>query len=203
MFNFCGWFNVPRPSVPLASDPSRKLHPTLSSWLGNMNTLFSLVGQLHDLAAAAPQEHRPRLGDQVIALRIALRRQQERCIAFLHLTGEYSERFLSDLDDEIQQTKQRDFLYVLEALLAMAKNLHQQAIHLQRSYKDEMDCIRSVQRTGKLLTRLLPTMRRVVKACISSSVQTTAKRCRAFQGNGRYPGRSSTILHRDGKALGR
>ncbi|KAI0248448.1 hypothetical protein BJV78DRAFT_1235937 [Lactifluus subvellereus] len=119
----------------------------------NMNTHSSLIDQLHELATAAPQEHQPRLKRQVIALRTALKRQQERYIAFLQLTEEYADKFLSDITEEIQQ--QSSFLTALERRLAMAKNLREQVVHLQKSYEDgTLDCIKKVRRTA--LSQPLP-----------------------------------------------
>jgi hypothetical protein len=107
-----------RPHNPRVSDPPT-LHPTLSSWLRNMNILSTLIDRLHDLATNAPQDHQAQLKRQVIALRTAFKKQQERCIAFLHLTGEYADRYLEDIAEEIQ--RQSSFLDALERRLDMAK----------------------------------------------------------------------------------
>ncbi|KAI0247733.1 hypothetical protein BJV78DRAFT_1242913 [Lactifluus subvellereus] len=129
------------------------LHPTLSSWLRNMDTLSTLIVRLHELATTAPQEYQPQLKSQVIALRIALDRQQKRCMTFLRLTGKYADKFLSDITEEIQQ--QSSFLTALERRLAMANNLREQVVHLQKSYDDgTLDCIKKVRRT--VLSQPLP-----------------------------------------------
>jgi hypothetical protein len=145
-----------RPHDPRGSDPG-KLHPTLSSWLRNMNTLSTLIDRLHELATSAPQEHQAQLKRQVIALRTAFKKQQERCIAFLQLTGEYADRYLEDIDEEIQ--RQSSFLDALKRRLDMAKNLREQVYHLQKSYKDgTLDCIKKVRRTGTCPIHHLPTL---------------------------------------------
>jgi division protein CdvB (Snf7/Vps24/ESCRT-III family) len=112
-----------------------------------MNALSTLINRLSELAATAPHEYRSRLNRQVAALRAGFKKQQERCIAFLQLTNEYADRFLSDISEEIQQ--QSSFLDALEKRLDMAKTLRQEAIHMRKSYKDgTLECIKKVRRTG-------------------------------------------------------
>jgi len=113
--------------------PPESLHPTLSSWLKNMNKLSDLIDRLRGLASAASAAHRPRLYRQVATLRATFKRQQERCIEFLRLTNEYAHRYLLDISAEIQQ--QRSFLDMLEKRLDMAKTLHEQAVDLRKSYE--------------------------------------------------------------------
>ena len=113
--------------------PPERLHPTLSSWLKNMNKHSDLVDHLQELASAAPMGHSPRLHRQVATLRTTFRRQQERCIEFLRLTEEYANRYLLDISAEIQQ--QSSFLDMLEKRLDMAKTLYGQAIDLRKSYE--------------------------------------------------------------------
>ena len=177
-------------NVPWASDPLCEQLKELSSWLKTMKALVGKLGEL-ETAASRAQGHQPQLVDQVTALRIALKGQQDRCIAFLQLTEECSERFLTDVGDEIKQrAKQTDFLSALNNLLDKAEKLRERASRLQKSYEDGMSCIsvKKVQQTGTRPTHRLPTLRRVVEACISSSAQTTqGRRCRFSQRNGRYP----------------
>ena len=113
--------------------PPESLHPTLSSWLKNMNKLSDLIDRLRGLASAASAAHRPRLYRQVDTLRATFKRQQERCIEFLRLTDEYAHRYLLDISAEIQQ--QRSFLDMLEKRLDMAKTLYERAVDLRKSYE--------------------------------------------------------------------
>ena len=113
--------------------PPERLHPTLSSWLKNMNKLSDLVDRLQELASVAHTDHRPRLHRQVATLRASFKRQQERCIEFLRLTEEYANRYLLDISAEIQQ--QSSFLDMLKKRLDMARTLYDQAIDLRKSYE--------------------------------------------------------------------
>ena len=81
--------------VPWASDPGREQPKKLSSWLKKMEILIRKPNELEKTAAS--REHQPQLGGQVTALRTAIKGQQDRCIIFLQLTEEYSERFLTDV----------------------------------------------------------------------------------------------------------
>ncbi|KAI9450415.1 hypothetical protein F5148DRAFT_1290819 [Russula earlei] len=109
------------------------LHPTLSTWLKNMNKLSDLIDRLEDLASGAHSDHKPQLQGQVAKLRATFKRQQERCVEFLRLSEEYANQYLLDISDEIQQ--QSSFLDMLEKRLDMAKTLRGQAVHLQKSYE--------------------------------------------------------------------
>ncbi|KAI9434744.1 hypothetical protein F5148DRAFT_1006085 [Russula earlei] len=109
------------------------LHPTLSTWLKNMNKLSDLIDRLEELASAAHSDHKPQLQGQVAKLRATFKRQQERCVEFLRLSEEYANQYLLDISDEIQQ--QSSFLDMLEKRLDMAKTLRGQAVHLQKSYE--------------------------------------------------------------------
>ncbi|KAI0285443.1 hypothetical protein BGY98DRAFT_366161 [Russula aff. rugulosa BPL654] len=66
--------------------PPDKLHPTLSSWLKNINKLDGLINRLQDLASSAPTDHRSQLLNKVATLRVTFKKQQERCIEFLQLS---------------------------------------------------------------------------------------------------------------------
>jgi len=113
--------------------PPERLHPTLSSWLKNINKLSDLIDRLQELASAAPTDHRSRLHRQVATLRATFKRQQERCIEFLRLTEEYAGRYLLGISAEIQQ--QSSFLDMLEKRLDMARTLYGQAVDLRKSYE--------------------------------------------------------------------
>jgi hypothetical protein len=107
----------------LALSDSKRLHPTLSSWLKNMNNkLSNLIDRLQELASAASSDYRSQLHRQIAALRTTLNKQQERYIEFLRLTEEYANRYLLDLSAEIRQ--QSSFLDMVEKRLDMAKTLH-------------------------------------------------------------------------------
>jgi hypothetical protein len=128
--------------------PPTMLHPTLSSWLENMNKLKDLIDRLQELASAAPSDHRPQLQRQVAMLRATFKKQQERCIEFLRLSEEYANRYLLDISAEIQQ--QSSFLEMLEKRLDMAKTLHGQAVHLRKSYESRtVDAMKNVCETGE------------------------------------------------------
>jgi len=124
------------------------LHPTLSTWLKNMNKLSDLIDHLQELASAAPSDHRPQLHRQVAKLRATFKRQQERCIEFLRLSEEYANRYLLDISSEIQQ--QSSFLDMLKERVNMAKTLHGQAVHLRKSYESgTMDAMKNACETGE------------------------------------------------------
>ena len=121
-------------------DSGNTLHPTFLSWLKNMNALSTLINRLSELAAAAPQEYQPQLNRQVAALRAGFKKQQERCVSFLQLVGEYADRFLSDIAEEILQ--QSSFLDALKRRLDMAKTLCDEVVQLRKSYEfGTLDCI--------------------------------------------------------------
>ncbi|KAI0298320.1 hypothetical protein BC826DRAFT_1184463 [Russula brevipes] len=129
------------------------IHPTFSSWLRNINALSTLINRLCDLARTAPRDTQPQLHRQVAVLRAGFKKQQERCIAFLQLTEEYADRFLSDISEEIQQ--QSSFLEALERRLDMAKSLRKQAVELRKSYEvGTLHCIKEVRHT--VLSQPLP-----------------------------------------------
>jgi len=131
-------------------DSENTLHPTFLSWLKNLNALSTLINRLSELAAAAPQGYQPRLSRQVAALRASFKKQQERCISFLQLVGEYADRFLSDIAEEILQ--QSSFLDALKRRVEMAKTLCNEAVQLRKSYESgTLDSIKKVRRTGTCL----------------------------------------------------
>ena len=68
------------------------MDPTLSSWLKNMSKLSGLIDRLDELASLAPVEHQSQLSRQVVTLRAAFKKQQERCIEFLQLSEEYANK---------------------------------------------------------------------------------------------------------------
>jgi len=138
------------PSATLSSMPTspHTLHPTLSSWLKNINKLSALIDRLQQLASSAPEKHRTQLSRQVIALRATFKKQQERCIDFLQLSEEYAEKYLLDISAEIRQ--QSSFLDMLEKRLDMAKMLRQQAVDLRRSHESgTVSPMKDVCTTGK------------------------------------------------------
>jgi len=117
-----------------------------------MNTPFTLIDQLRQFAATAPQGHQPRLNRQAIASGEEFIKQWQRYAAFLKLTREYANRFLSDLSEEIQQ--QSSFLDALKRRLVMATALREQAVDLRKLYEDEpLDCIKKVRHTGTCPTQ--------------------------------------------------
>lgn len=127
--------------------PAPTLHPTFLSWLKNINALAALIDRVSELAVSAPQENRTQLNRQVATLRAGFKKQQERCVAYLQLTGAYAERFLSDISEEIQQ--QSSFLDALEKRLDMAKTLREEVVQLRKSYEvGTLDCIKKIRHTG-------------------------------------------------------
>ena len=134
--------------------PPERLHPTLSSWLNNMNKLSDLIGRLQELTSAAPVAHRPRLHRQVATLRASFKRQQEHCIEFLRLTEEYATRYLLDISAEIQQ--QSSFLDMLKKRLDMARALYDQAVDLRKSYESgTANAMKNARDTGEAAFSLL------------------------------------------------
>ena len=100
-----------------------------------MNQLSSLIDRLHELASAAPAEHRPQLLRQVVALRAMFKRQQERFIEFLQLSEEFASKYLLDISAEIQQ--QSTVLNNLEERLKAATKLHKEAADLRMFYESK------------------------------------------------------------------
>jgi hypothetical protein len=109
------------------------MHPTLSSWIKNMDKLSHLIDRLQELASATPEDFRRQLYRQVDSLRTGFKRQQQRYFKFLQLTEEYADRYLLDISTEIE--KQSAFLEKLEKRLDMAKELYHQADDLRKSYE--------------------------------------------------------------------
>jgi hypothetical protein len=113
--------------------PPNKLQPTLSTWIKYMNKLSSLIGRLQELTSFAPAEHRPRLSNQVVALRVTLKRQREHFIEFLQLSEEYADKYLLDISSEIQQ--QSAVLENLQERLEAAEKLRGEAVNLEMLYE--------------------------------------------------------------------
>ncbi len=125
------------------------MHPTLSSWLNNMDKLSSLIDRLQELASATRLDRRRELYRQVAALRTAFETQQKRYFGFLRLTEEYANRYLLDISAEIEQ--QSSFLDMLANRLDMANTLYSQAINLRKSYESgTVDAMKSVRETGEV-----------------------------------------------------
>jgi len=124
------------------------MHPTLSSWLKNIDKLSNLIDRLQELASATPLDLRHQLDRQVALLRTAFKKQQKRYFEFLLLTEEYANRYLHDISAEIEQ--QSSFLGMLEKRLDMAKTLYYQAVDLRKSYESgTMDIMKSVRETSE------------------------------------------------------
>jgi hypothetical protein len=98
-----------------------------------MNKLSSLIGRLQELTFFVPAEHRSRLSNQVVALRVTSKRQQEHFIEFLQLSEEYADKYLLDISAEIQQ--QSTVLDNLQERLGAAEQLHGEAVTLQMLYE--------------------------------------------------------------------
>jgi chaperonin cofactor prefoldin len=139
------------PSLPMLSffqfpTPSRcvtnpnTLYTTLSCWCRNISRLSTLIHLLSELAIAAPPEHRRRLIRQAAALRVDLKRQQDRFIAFMRVSKRYVYRRVSDVFEEIQQ--QSSFLDALEKRL---ETLREQVDHLLKSY-EEVETLESTKK---------------------------------------------------------
>jgi hypothetical protein len=146
--------SVTQLSFSLAAFPSRmqpppdKLHPTLSSWVKNINKLDSLINRLQELASSAPIDHRSQLLNKVSALRATFKKQQERYIEFLQLSEDYANKYLLDIDAEIRQ--QSTLLDNLEERLEAAKKLHGDAVDLQMLYESgTVASMNDLRATGK------------------------------------------------------
>jgi hypothetical protein len=131
------------------------MHPTLSSWLKNMDKLSHLIDRLQELSSATPLDLRRQLYRQVASLRTAFKTQQQRYFEFLRLTEEYANRYLLDISTEIEQ--QSSFLDKLEKRLDMAKSLYYQADDLRKSYElGTKNVMKSVRETGGVTLSLFP-----------------------------------------------
>ena len=124
-----------------------EMHPTLSSWLKNMDKLPHLIDRLQELASAAPLHRRRQLDRQVASLRTDFKKQQKRFFDFLRLTEEYADRYLLGISTEIEQ--QSSFLDKLEKRLDTANTLYYQTVDLRKSYESgTKNIIKSVRETG-------------------------------------------------------
>ena len=120
----------------------------LPSWLKNINKLDTLINHIRQLASSAPIDHRSQLLAKVAALRATFKKQQERCIEFLQLSEEYADKYLLDIDAEIQQ--QGILLGNLEERLEAAKNLQGDAVDLQNLYESgTVASMNKLRATGK------------------------------------------------------
>jgi len=70
---------------------------------------------------------------QVVGLRAASKKQKEHFMEFLQLSDEYADKYLLDIDAEIQQ--QSDVLDKLEGRLEAAKKLRGEAAELRTLYE--------------------------------------------------------------------
>ena len=133
------------------------MHPTLSSWLENMDKLSGLIDRLEELAPATPLDLRHQLYKQVASLRMGFKRQRRRYFEFLRLAEDYADRYLLDISTEIEL--QRDFLAKLEKRLDTAKTLYHQADDLRKSYESgTMDAMKIVRETGEATPSFFPDM---------------------------------------------
>jgi len=116
-----------------------------------MSRLSTLIHRLSEVAITAPPERRRQLIRQAAALRSDFKRQQKRFVAFMQLSKRYADRFVLDVSEEIQQ--QTSFLDAVEKRLEKAKSLREQAVHLRKSYEDEiLKSIKKVRFTGAYLS---------------------------------------------------
>ena len=137
-----------QPSPLRTQTPPDKLHPTLSSWMENMNKLSGLIDRLQELASSAPEEHRSQLLRQVVALRATSDKQQKHFMEFLQLSEEYANKYLLDISAEIEQ--QSSFLDKLKERLEAAEKLRGDAVDLQMFYESEtVDTMKNFRATGK------------------------------------------------------
>ena len=132
-------------SIPTPPD---KLHRTLSSWIKNMNRLFSLIDRLQELASSAPPEHQSQLSNQVVALCATSQKQKQHFMEFLQLSEEYANKYLLDISAEIQQ--QSSFLDKLKERIEAAEKLRGDAIDLQKFYESgTVSVMKDFRTTGK------------------------------------------------------
>ena len=143
-----------RPYLRPPGAPPDNLHPTLSSWLKNINKLDSLINRPHQLASSAPADHRSQLLNKVAALRAMFKKQQERCVEFLQLSDDYANKYLLDIDAEVQQ--QSSVLDNLGERLDAAKKLHGKAVDLQKLYESgTVASMNDLRATGEAVPRCL------------------------------------------------
>ena len=101
-----------------------------------MIRLSSFINDLENTAATTYKEWawgRSTILDEVSRLCQELKKQQDRFPAILQLAKKYADIILSDISEEIQQ--QSSLLDSLQRRLDMAKNLHEQVVHLHSSYE--------------------------------------------------------------------
>ena len=157
---------VPCSLAPRIQPPSDELHPTLSSWLKNINKLDSLINRLQDLSSSAPTDHRSQLLDTVATLRATFEKQQDRYIEFLQLSEDYANKYLLDIDAEIRQ--QSTLLDNMEERLEAAKKLHGDAVDLKMLYESgTVASMNDLRATGKTVSRSL---RRLQGKLLTSSI---------------------------------
>jgi hypothetical protein len=148
----------PAPLPSRIQPPPDKLHPTLSSWLKNINKLDSLINRLQELASSAPTDHRSQLFNKVAELRATFKKQQERCIEFLQLSEDYANKYLLDIDAEIRQ--QSTLLDNLEERLEAARKLHGDAVDLRMLYESgTVASWNDIRATGEAVFRCLPRLK--------------------------------------------
>ena len=156
-----------------------------------MNKLSSLIDRLHELASAAPAEHRSQLLRRVVALRAMFKRQQERFIKFLQLSEEFADKYLLDISAEVEQ--QSNVLNNLEERLEAAKKLHEEAIDLQTFYESgTVATMKDLRASGRAVPGCL--QRQNTQTLIFSNCTATSAGQRSFQRSGLCDGRDSTIL---------
>lgn len=138
-----------------------------------MNKLSEFIDRLQKLASTASPEHRSQLSIQAIALRARLNTQREHCIELLQLSEGNADRYLLDIDTEIQQ--QSEFLDKLEGRLEAAKKLRGEAAELQRLYESGTAAtMRNLRATA--LSRPLPQDRTLFRE-LDDLVLTEIGRC--------------------------
>ena len=171
--------------------PPDNLHPTLSSWLKNINKLDSLINRLHQLATSAPADHRSQLLNKVAALRAMFKKQQERCVEFLQLSDDYANKYLLDIDAEVQQ--QSSVLDNLEERLDAAKKLHGEAVDLQKLYESgtvaSMNDLRAAGRRSPVVCRGI-----ILRLLIFRNFAAASTGPGPFQPSRFCDGRNSAIL---------
>ena len=140
--------------VHSAHPTADKFQSTLSSWVKNINKLDGLINRLRQLASSAPTDHRSQLLRKVWALRAMFKRQQKRCIEFMGLSKKYADKYLRDIDADIQQ--QSTLLDSLEERLEAAKKLHGDAVDLQMLYESgTVASMNDLRATGKTVPVVL------------------------------------------------
>jgi len=129
--------------------------------------------------------------NKVAALRAMFKKQQERCVEFLQLSDDYANKYLLDIDAEVQQ--QSSVLDNLGERLDAAKKLHGKAVDLQKFYESgtvaSMNDLRAAGRRSPVVCRGI-----ILRLLIFRNFAAASTGPGPFQPSRFCDGRNSAIL---------